>query len=286
MKKILIPTDFSETSKNSVIYAFELARQLQFEVDLIHVLEIYKYAAGTSEAELISTILPSENIQEMEDLAKNSFESFMSEIRSEINIHVPYQTRVVSGHLVNEIIVQSTFAKYGFLVLAVSSTQDLATRFTHNTISAILSDAGSPVIIVPSNYKFKGIQKVVLATDFNSADLDIIQQFLINFKLLNPELTILHVTNKNIDFKIELKMAGMKQLVYEKIKYDKVNYKLVFAKNIVQGIIEETSEADLLIILKEHEGFIKSLFEASKVEKITHYLKIPMLSFRQDILSS
>ncbi len=284
MKKILIPTDFSDTSKNSVIYAFELAHQLQCEVELIHVLEIYKYAAGTSEAELISTILPSENIQEMEDLAKKSFESFMLDINSKINSSVPYRTRVVSGHLVNEIIVQSAIPEYCLLVLAVSSSQDLATRFTHNTISAILSDAGCPVIIVPSNYSYKTIQKVVLATDFNSADLDIIQKFLNMFNQLNPELTILHVTNKSIDFKLELKMAGMKQLVYEKIKYNKVNFKLTTAKNIVQGIIEEAKNADLLIMLKEHEGFIKSLFEASKVEKITHFLKIPMLSFRQDIL--
>ncbi|MCX7985956.1 MAG: universal stress protein [Bacteroidales bacterium] len=280
MKKILIPTDFSEISKNAVKYGFHLAEKIEAEIHLVHVLEIYKFAAGTSEAELISTILPAENISEMEETAQKSFENFMALIMQQVPSSVPFKTKVVTGHLVNEMVVQSSMPDVDLLILAVSSSQDLITRFTHNTLSAILSEAQCPVMVVPSTYGYKPIQKVVFATDFQKEELDMLDRFLQIFGKYVPELNILHVSPKPIDFNTELKMAGMRQLVAEKIQYSKLDFTLTHHKNVVQKILEQTSNADLLLMLKEHEGFFKSLFEASKTEKITHFLKIPMLSYR------
>jgi hypothetical protein len=107
MKTILIPTDFSDISKNSIVYGFHLAEKLKLKVELVHVLELYKFAAGTSEAELISTILPADNIQEMEISAMESFKKMHAEIIGQLPPDIPYTTRVTSGHLVNEMIVES-----------------------------------------------------------------------------------------------------------------------------------------------------------------------------------
>ncbi|MGC8823671.1 MAG: universal stress protein [Bacteroidales bacterium] len=280
MNTILIPTDFSDISKNVVSYGFHLAHSIGAKIQLVHILEIYKFAAGTSEAELISTILPAENIQEMEEAAGQSFEKFLEGILPQVPADVPFQTRVVTGHLVNEMVIQSAMPDVDLIILAVSGSQDLMTRFTHNTISAVLSEAQCPVMVVPSDFTFRPLRQVVLATDFQKEEVDMVESFLKNFGIFAPQLTILHVTNKPVDFKTELKMAGMKQLVAEKTQYEQFTFRLKSHKNVVQGIIEQTTDADLLLMLKEHEGFFKSLFEASKTEKITHFLKIPMLSYR------
>ncbi len=282
MNKILIPTDFSDISKNAAIYGFQLAEQINAEIELLHILEIYKFAAGTSEAELISTILPAENIAEMEETAKNSFDFFIETIKNTQPIRVPYQTKVVTGHLVNELIVQSSMPETKLIILSVSSNQDLATRFTHNTISAILSESTCPIMVLPSNCTYKPILKVVFATDFKEEELNMLKKFLSLFINFNPTITVLHVTNKSIDFKTKLLMAGMFNTLSEETGYKHFSSKTLYCKNLVQGIIEQSKEADLLLMLKEHEGFFKSLFEVSKTEKITHYLTIPMLSYRSE----
>lgn len=283
MKRIIIPTDFSEISKNSITYAFQLAAKLNLSVHLIHVLELYKFAAGTSEAELISTILPADNIQEMEAAAGESFKKLIEDIKDQIPSNVPYQYKVVPGHLVNEMIVESAFEDIEFMILAVAGTQDLITRFTHNTISSIIAEAVCPIMIIPSSCQYKSPDKVVLATDFNKADLSMLSHFVSIFNTFNPSIEVLHMAVKPNDFKTELKFAGFKQLISEKINYKNITYSLKTNKHVVQGILEElkTSNADLLLMLKEHEGFFKSLFEVSKTEKITHYLKIPMISYRE-----
>ena len=287
MKKLLVPTDFSDISKNSIIYAFHLADQLNMQVQLLHVLELYKFAAGTSEAELISTILPSDNIREMEESATESFKKLIEEIRVEFLFQSQYELRVVSGHLINEIIIESAQDEISLLIMAVSGNQDLISRFTNNTISAIITDAICPVLLVPSGFSYRTPSKVTLATDFNKSDLDIIAKFLSFFVSQNPEFQVLHISQKPNDFKTELKFAGFKQLVNEKIDYQNMKFKMVNYKNVVKGILEELKidEADMLLMLKEHESFFKSLIETSKTEKIAHYLKIPMISFNQAEIS-
>jgi nucleotide-binding universal stress UspA family protein len=283
MKRILIPTDFSDISKNSIIYGFHLAEKLHLQVHLLHVLELYKFAAGTSEAEIISTILPADNIQEMEASATESFKKIMEQIKKYLPASVPFEMNVISGHLVNEMISESSNEETALLILAVAGTQDLITRFTHSTISAIIEDSACPVMVVPSGFSYRDTSKVVLATDFNKADLEMLHKFITLFGLFNPEILVLHISPKQNDFKTELKFAGFKQLVQEKIAYSNVRFKLMNQKNIVQGIIDTlaSENADLLLMLKEHESFFASLFETSRTEKIAHFLKTPMISYHQ-----
>jgi len=287
MNKLLVPTDFSDISKNSIIYGFHLADQLNMQVQLLHVLELYKFAAGTSEAELISTILPSDNIREMEASATESFKKLIEEIKAEYHFQSPYELRVVSGHLINEIIVESAQDDISLLIMAVSSTQDLISRFTNNTISAIITDSICPVLLVPSGFSYKIPAKVTLATDFNKSDLDILSKFLSFFTNQNPEIQVLHIAQKSNDFKTELKFAGFKQLVTEKFENRNIKFKMASYKNVLKGILEElkADNSDMLLMLKEHESFFKSLIETSKTEKIAHFLKIPMISFNQAEIS-
>ena len=283
MKQIIIPTDFSDISRNSIIYGFRLAEKLNFRVHLVHVLELYKFAAGTSEAELISTILPADNIQEMEESAKVSFKKMLDEMAKDIPAQVSYEMQVISGHLVNEMVVQSATDNTELMILAVAGSQDLISRFTHNTISAIISDAACPILVVPSGFTYRDPSKVVLATDFNKSDLNLLDSFLSLYKLFSPTIKVIHITQKQSDFKTELKFAGFKQLAIERAHYDSIDFSLQMNKNVVQGILDflKVENADMLLMLKEHEGFFKSLFETSKTEKIAHYLKIPMISFHE-----
>ncbi len=283
MKRLLIPTDFSEISKNSIIYGFQLAAKLNLKVVLVHVLELYKFAAGISESEIISTILPADNIKEMEASASNSFKIMLDEIRNELPDKVEYEIKVTSGNLVSEMISESIVEETVLMILAVAGNQDLISRFSHSTISAIIDEASCPVILVPSGFSFNPAHKVVLATDFNKTDLEMMSKFVSLFGQFNPLIIVLHVATKPNDFKSELKFTGFKQLVRETIAYTNVEFKMIYQKNVVKGILEVvTSEsADLLLMLKEHEGFFKSLFEAGKTEKITHFLKIPMISYHE-----
>jgi nucleotide-binding universal stress UspA family protein len=283
MKSILIPTDFSEISKNSIFYGFELASRLNLRVFLVHVIELYKFVASTSETEIMSTVLPVESIKEMEKAADSSFKKLINEIQDKLGNSVQYDYHIVPGHLVNEMIAESNNDNIELIILAVTVTQDLVTRFTQGAVSSIISEAACPVMVVPSAFSFKPFTKTLYVTDFNKADVNSLLHFISIFSNFNPEIIVLHITSKLPDFKTELKFAGFKQLIKEKSDYQNINYRLIQGKNVVTSILEtaKSEQIDMLVMLKEHEGFFRSLFETSKTEKISHYLKIPMISYHE-----
>lgn len=281
MKKIIIPTDFSGISRNSIIYGFELAKQLQLEVELIHVVELYKYTLGNSEAEILSTILPPENINEIELAANESFNKLINEIKA--HIQTVYSCKVITGNLVNELVTLSSLSNSELIIMAVADKQDLITRFTHNTLSSIISDALCPVMVVPWGNNYSAINRIVYATDYNKFDITALKKLVNTLGSMLPEINIVHVLNKEPDFKAELKFAGFKHIVSENINYSNITYNLHTHKNVVKGIIDyaQKQNADLLVMIKQHEGFFSSLFETGKTEKVTHYLKLPMISYAE-----
>ena len=283
MKRLLIPTDFSDISKNSIIYGFKLASSLNFQVTFIHVLELYKFAAGISESEIISSILPAENIKELEASASESFRKMLVELKDDLPENVHYEIKVTSGNLAAEIITESSVEGTEIIILAAAGNQDLKRRFTQRTVSAIIDEVTCPVIIVPSDFSFIPAKKVILATDFHRTDIEMITRFISIFGHFKPQVLIVHVSSKPNDFDSELKFIGFKKLVQEKIAYSNIDFKMISHKNVVKGILEtvNSESADMLLMLKEHESFFKSLFETNKTEKITHFLKIPVLSYHE-----
>ena len=285
MKRIIIPTDFSDISRNAIHYGFCMAQELNMQVTLIHVLELYKFAAGTSETEILSTILPPENIREMEQTAERNFKKLIEEITRESGSPAQYDFKVITGQLVNEVLAEAETNETSLIIMGVASSQDLFTRFTEGTVSAVIKDAHCPVLIVPSQKRYNSIHKVVFATDFKKAELDAFHHVFHLLENAKPQFKLLHFTTKQpVEFTTDLKMAGFRQLLAEKYKIDAVDSNINSHKSIVKGILESLSkeEVDLLVMIKGHESFFKSLFDTSRAEKITHYLKIPMLSYNEN----
>jgi nucleotide-binding universal stress UspA family protein len=283
MKSIIIPTDFSDISRNSINYGFELASRLGFKIQLVHVLELYKFAAGTSETEILSTILPADSIKEMQETAEVSFKKLIDDLKEQFGNKVDFEHKIIPGHLVNEMIAEAADDDTEMILLAVAETQDLVTRFTQGTISAIVAEASCPVMVVPSKVVFTPCSRILYATDFNKADINALLHCINTFEKFNPHITVLHISTKASDFKTELKFAGFKQMILESTSFKNIDFKLTQNKQVVNGIVQEilTDQADILVMLKEHEGFFRSLFETSKTDKITHLLKIPMISYHE-----
>ena len=83
MKRILIPTDFSEASANSIQYGLKMAAGHDVTVTVIHVIELYKYAAGTSESEIYTELSSNDRTAFIKKNAEEEFEKtkgFISKI--------------------------------------------------------------------------------------------------------------------------------------------------------------------------------------------------------------
>ena len=68
MKKILFPTDFSNTAQNAFVYALKLAEALDAELDLMHVYHITAGEAGKVNPRQIDEMLKERKEEALEKL--------------------------------------------------------------------------------------------------------------------------------------------------------------------------------------------------------------------------
>lgn len=261
MKKILVPTDFSPIAKNSIHYALSLAKLFKSELIIFHAenvpandLLIYK--------EEVDEKMLTDNISEISYLT--SSKKFNSLSLNEI-----VQTNNIG------LIVMSTIGE------DVSADKIL---FGRNAVE-IAEHSVCPVLIIPSDYKYSTIDKLIYASDLHFIDDEIIKVIALA-KLLGTSIEILFVSPifpdlgdvEKIDF--PLKLEEIKQ----KHNFNSISYtieKTDSDNQFVKGIISFMSrhDHDLLIMFHNHDTDFEALISTSHTEKIIKEIKIPLLIY-------
>ncbi|HEX2984812.1 MAG TPA: universal stress protein, partial [Ignavibacteriales bacterium] len=90
IKRILVPIDFSEHSKNALRYAINFAKIFQSKLHLIYVLEPVIYPADFSMGQIA---FPSMDV-ELDSRAKEELDKLAER---EVGTQVPYETIVKTG---------------------------------------------------------------------------------------------------------------------------------------------------------------------------------------------
>ncbi|HIG30966.1 MAG TPA: universal stress protein [Verrucomicrobiales bacterium] len=139
LKKILVPTDFSERSQKALKYALQFAKQFKSEITLLHVVEV-RFAG--SEAGVVDLIQLESDLREsgkiqLEQLARN-VASEMVKIRTEIRIGIPYM----------EITEMADEKKIDMLVVSTHGYTGLKHVFMGSTAERIIRHAPCPVLTV------------------------------------------------------------------------------------------------------------------------------------------
>ena len=88
IKRILLPTDFSECSRQALIYALSFARRYKAKLILLHVVEADEYIAYAEESTSeLPPDLRAKIIQAMEETASESFEQFLKNQNFDVKIY-------------------------------------------------------------------------------------------------------------------------------------------------------------------------------------------------------
>ena len=170
MKKILFPTDFSETANNAFLYALNLAKSIDAQVYVLHVYEL-PMITGSLSAGLI------QNVYETVELG--SFDNFkdnipqLRQIADENGLNeIPIKFILEEGnflYILREIIGEESV---DFVVMGTDGNTGIEKMlFGSNTINAITS-MKIPILSIPKEMSFKGFKNIGFTTVFDQRDKD------------------------------------------------------------------------------------------------------------------
>ncbi len=281
MKKILYPTDFSETAENAFIFALQIADHLGASITTLHAFN----KPDISQLELPGVL---RDIYESIDL--DEFESYEDEIPILRDIasdngyyHVPMVHVLEEGAPVSAILRTANKDKADLIVMGATGAGAMEAFFFGTVSGKVLEKAHCPVIVVPDSAEFDGvINHLGIATNYSENDVLLIEAVRKFQSFIGGHLHLIHI-NASSDADAEERMKAFSA----PWKNDKsMTCHCIDHKNVNDGLEEsmEKLNIDLMAILSHRRTWFDELFEVNRAKELSYSTSIPLLVFQQENL--
>ena len=275
MKKILFPTDFSETANNAFLYALNLAKSIDAQVYVLHVYEL-PMITGSLSAGLI------QNVYETVELG--SFDNFKD--------NIPQLRQVADDNGLNEIPIKFILEEGNFLyilreiigeesvdfvVMGTDGNSGIEKMlFGSNTINAITS-MKVPILSVPHGMSFKGFKNIGFTTVFDQKDKDALKYLIEIANRHHAKIHCMHVS-KDGKFNQQAMKDWQDQFAGDPIVFEV--YHDADPVNAVLDFIKE-KQIDLLTVVSRNKGFFDKIFSPGFTKKIANKNITPLFVFHE-----
>lgn len=274
MKKILFPTDFSETSLNSRSYAIEIAKRSGAQIYLMNVYNVTIYDPNMP-AELVM-----ETMTEAQKFAKENLESLSKEFVSQkyddgknLNVSVVYKQGLVS----DEIEVFCEENNIDLIIMGTTGESGIIDKILGSNTASVLDKVKCPVLAVPAKAAYKNIQNIVYASNLTDDDNKEVVQLKDFVELFDANLTYLHICGED-----EEPSQSEKDTIFNELKktsgYDKINLEMIENTDIEKGIDDyvNSHSVDILVMAIHKRNFFEKIFKRSLTKEMVYHSQIPL----------
>lgn len=271
MKKILVPTDFSDCARAAEEYAFEIAKKANAEIHFLHLLMTptdwkklplekeknypeTKAKIGHAESELKKLQSKAEKLG-----LKAKFFLALDKGREEIYHHIK--------HYKHDFVIMGSHGTQGIKSILGSSTQQ------------VIRNSNAPVLVVKEKPKKIDIKNIVFASTFEE---DVHEPFLriIDFAdIMEAKIHLLYV-NMPFHFKETDEAQANMQAFLKKCPKGNCSINIFNALNEERGIqkFTESSKSDMIALTTHGKtGFLK-MISTSIAESLANNSPVPVLS--------
>ena len=273
MRKILFPTDFSETANNALLYALSLAESQDAIVYVLHVYDLPIINGGLS-AGLVQNVYDTVKFGQFENFKDNIPQ--LRKIAEDHGLgHIPMKFILEEGnflYIMRETIVEEAI---DFVVMGTTGNTGIEKFvFGSNTINAITS-LKVPILSVPNHIEFKGINNIGFTTVFNEKDKDSLYQLIEVATRHNATVQCLHVTR---DGKYDVAALNRWK---EELKDEPIEFTVVKSIEPADAVIQFIAEKnlDVLAVVSRNKGFFDKIFSPGFTKKIASKNKVPLFVF-------
>ncbi|PHI19722.1 hypothetical protein CEQ90_11790 [Lewinellaceae bacterium SD302] len=279
MSRIIVPTDFSNTTVTALNVAAEFSKVTGFEVEVAHFHDGYgqEDVIVSRKGNLSAQIEAQRKLEEFirfntapEDLQRNAHTDVINKLAN----------RCVIGDAAPGLVKLSKEAGTEMIVMGASGAGVVhgSNPFYGSVAKTVSMKSECPVVLVPKDYEFSGFQKIAYSFR-NEAPLRAIinetKQYLTGNR---PKSYFVHLEHDNPDEERK-DIAFLKDPEQRDFMNSDDELKILEPGELVKRLIEFIQEenVDLLIMGRRKRGFIESLFVDSEVRPLLTRCKIPLM---------
>lgn len=281
MKKILCPVNFTGTALNALEYACNLANIHKGILTLFHVVtndeynEMLQNGAGDLSDHIERGTL--ETDQKLNSLCNEISKSYSDIIcRKEIG----YGSLSVS---VNEF---ARGGKYDLIVMGNDGVADITEAMDGSSVIKVAEQAPCPVLCVPFQAEFQGLQKVVYGTEFRKTDREALHHLILLLEPVGSYIDVVHYFDsgkRDEKEENEFRMENLKSY----LNYKKIRYHLRKTEGSIRLDLDnfmQEVKGEMLVMITHQRGFFERVFQNSNTKNMSYFAEYPILIYLEENL--
>ncbi|MDQ0477260.1 universal stress protein [Chryseobacterium gotjawalense] len=286
MRTILVPTDFSEPSKNAAHYALNMAIGLKADLHLCNAFTVPAESPVMSGVTWSLYEYPDLKEEINKDLKKfaNTLEKKETVLAADAPtlFHPTISYSCEREDLVSFIHTTAIATDAILIVMGMTGGGKLNQLLFGSNSLKMIDKTQHPLLIIPHHHRYQAIRKIAFATDLSTEDKKTAQALSKLAEYFDAELLISHV----IDFNEKLDNDAYehkKDLFIQDIP-GKTSYLPIEEKGIDSGLdVLRNKDLDLLVMGHQHKVFFDRLTEGSHSIRQARKLHLPLMVIPQGV---
>lgn len=275
MKKVLLPTDFSENAYNAIEYALQLFKE---ETCAFFILNTYTPMIYNYEYQLHADQYMMEAVDMVKKNSEIKLENLLRLLKKEHpNPKHTFKTISSFNILTDEVMELSKKYDIDLVVMGtkgVSKAREVL--FGSNTIH-VIKKATRVVLAIPENFHYETPKEILFPTDYKvEYTRELLKPILDISEKYNPRINFLHIAHEE---ELTQDQENNKKSLDNYFEHVAHLFHNLAKQNIPDAIkaFQLRAKINLLVMTNSRHSFFEKLFAKSAIHQIALQLKIPLM---------
>lgn len=289
-KRILVPVDFSDYSLKACEIAFNLAKEIDAKVKILHVYFNPYYPTALPMAEAFAyqgkedadfqNILERVN-RDIQKLCNKIDEKIVSNEFPSVN----YSYVLKEGLPEEEIVAFAKDYKPALIVMGTRGKNQKSADLIGSVTAEVIEMTEIPLLAIPEHTTFndfKQVKNISFLTNFSQRDLVSFDGMMDFFKTYNVKIHMTHIENKATDKWTLIKLEGIQSYFNKQYPNISIDYKLISGQETISAMDEFIQEAkiELIALTTAKRNIFSRMFKPSVSRKMLFQIDIPLFVLR------
>ena len=273
MKKIILPTDFSENAYNAITYAVQLFKDVETTFYLLHT-----YTPAVFRAENLQQPNPVDLEDQNHTIVMEQLKELQQRLQKEFpspkHIFVP---QAVFNTLTDEVEQMVERDKTDLIIMGTKGASNVLEVLLGTNTTEVMRRAKCPLIVVPSGFEYNSPKEIIFSTDYEVDYQDEqLRQLLGISESHASHIDVIHVSSGQTLRQDQLRNKQKLEQLLAQAPH-------TFHHLPDQGVIEAINifKADkptaLLVMIRNKHTFLERLFFEPIIKKIGLQITIPFM---------
>lgn len=278
MRRIVLPTDFSDFAWNAIAYAVQLFKDEPCEFTFLHtyVPAFYRvdYAIGGPAYSGIDDAMIQATISGLENTVEKVKKTFPNEKHT-------YHEHYAFNLLTDEVKEVCERKEADLIIMGTKGATGAERILFGSNAVFMMRKVNTPIIVVPGNYQYKAPERVLFPNDFlkvpESSELGPLVALVQHYK---ARVDLVHIEE---DRKLSEVQKHNKQLLYERLggcDFEFKEIKNAFMPDAVQDLVHKGGY-DMLVMMNRKHSFLERVLLRQNVDTLGFEVEIPFMVLRE-----